>query len=271
MKTEIYYFSGTGNSLVIARDIVKELGSGEVISISSLLGGGVISTDADALGIVYPVYAFGIPAIVERFISRLKLKEDQYLFTVANYGLMQGAGITRCYRLLKRSGIEPSAGFGIIMPSNYTPFRGVLPEEKQKKIFNTEKEKVRKIAESVKKKEKVRPQTGFFLGRWFLAEPIGALSSRLMKSEDKKFKVTQKCDSCGICAEVCPVDNIDMLDGTPVWKHRCEQCLACFHWCPQGAIEIGKSTAGKKRYRHPDVTLGDMIQKKVAGVPGKRG
>lgn len=259
MKNVVYYFSGTGNSLVIARDIVRELGGGEVVSIARLSREEIVSTDADAVGIVYPVYAFGLPLIVERFISKLKVKEGQYVFTVANYGLIQGAGITRAHRLLRKMGIKPKAGFGITMPNNYTPFGEALPKDKQDKLFIKEKEKAREIAECVRKKETVPVETGFFLGRWFLTEPIGAISSRFSNNEDKKFLTNEKCNGCGICSKVCPVGNIERRGGKPLWKHHCEQCLACFHWCPEEAIEIGKSTKGKKRYRNPEVTLQDIL------------
>ena len=258
MKAVIYYFSGTGNSLTIARDIAYAL-RGEVLSIATFKGDNRIPTDVDTVGIVYPVYAFGIPGIVERFIAKLDLKKDQYVFTVANYAKVQGAGITKAHRLLKRKGIKPAAGFGVVMPNNYTPFGEAIFEEKQNVLFKAERDKVKKIAELVRDRKTVSAETGFFLARWLLAEPIVAISSAMMPGEDKNFKLNEKCNGCGMCEKVCPVGNIEMQSGRPVWKHCCEQCLACFHWCPNEAIEIGKSTERKRRYRHPNVTLTDMV------------
>lgn len=59
-------------------------------------------------------------------------------------------------------------------------------------------------------------------------------------------------------AAVCPAGNIDMVDGRPVWNHRCELCCRCIHLCPAGAIQAGSRTEGRQRYRHPDVTVADM-------------
>ena len=59
-------------------------------------------------------------------------------------------------------------------------------------------------------------------------------------------------------AAVCPAGNIDMVDGRPVWNHRCELCCGCTHLCPAGAIQAGSRTEGRQRYRHPDVTVADM-------------
>jgi ferredoxin len=80
------------------------------------------------------------------------------------------------------------------------------------------------------------------------------------READKKYRWTEKCNSCGLCAKVCPANNIVMENGRPVWQHRCEQCVACLQWCPQEAIEFGKVTVGRKRYRHPDFTAEDFMQ-----------
>ena len=45
LNTEIYYFSGTGNSLVVARDIAKKI-NGQYISIPSVIHQENIKTEA---------------------------------------------------------------------------------------------------------------------------------------------------------------------------------------------------------------------------------
>jgi len=254
----IYYFSGTGNSLFIARGIAGELG-GEAVSIARLAREEKISPKAQIVGIVHPVYAFGVPLIVERFVSKLDLAKDQYLFTVANYAKVQGAGISRMHRSLKRKGLSPKAGFGMVMPNNYTPFGEAACGEKREILFRRAGEKIKEIARKVRSGLEYPPETGSFLLRWLVGEPVGFLGGKMMNSEDRNFFTSEKCDACGICSRVCPVDNIKFELSRPVWKHRCELCFACFQWCPREAIEFGKNTAGKKRYRHPGAVLGDML------------
>ena len=77
--------------------------------------------------------------------------------------------------------------------------------------------------------------------------------------------VDEKCDACAgkegpVCAQICPVVNIKMENGKPCWLHHCEHCLACLHWCPQEAIQFGKNTKGRKRYRHPEITSAELIK-----------
>ncbi len=85
MSTEIYYFSGTGNSLYVARDIAEKT-NGKLISIPAVMNKQSIKTDANSIGIVFPVYMahlYGIPLIVERFIKKLEDIGSKYIFGIS--------------------------------------------------------------------------------------------------------------------------------------------------------------------------------------------
>ena len=66
------------------------------------------------------------------------------------------------------------------------------------------------------------------------------------------FRVTDACVGCGKCEELCPLGNIRLEDGRPVWGERCTHCMACISYCPAEAIEYGKRSVGKRRYRCED-------------------
>jgi len=40
-----------------------------------------------------------------------------------------------------------------------------------------------------------------------------------------------------------------MKDGKPHWLGNCTHCMACICHCPAEAIEYGKKSEGKRRYR----------------------
>jgi len=71
MSTEIYYFSGTGNSLYVAKELQKRISETKLIPIVSLLNIDVIKTNAETVGFVFPVHALTIPIAVKRFIKKL--------------------------------------------------------------------------------------------------------------------------------------------------------------------------------------------------------
>ena len=70
--------------------------------------------------------------------------------------------------------------------------------------------------------------------------------------KDKKFYAKDDCIGCGLCERLCPMDNIEIKNGKPVWKGGCTHCMACICSCPESAIEYGKISAGKPRYKCPE-------------------
>jgi len=67
----------------------------------------------------------------------------------------------------------------------------------------------------------------------------------------KPFSASDTCVSCGKCADACPLGNIQLQEGTPVWDAQCTHCMACICGCPTNAIEYGKASRGKPRYQCP--------------------
>jgi ferredoxin len=80
-----------------------------------------------------------------------------------------------------------------------------------------------------------------------------------IKLMDNGFNVNTNCNGCGICKKVCPVQNILFKKNQPQWNHSCEQCFACFHWCPQSAINYRIGTINCERYTHPEVKVSDLF------------
>lgn len=82
-----------------------------------------------------------------------------------------------------------------------------------------------------------------------------------MDSLVRKFYTTDKCTGCGLCAKRCPLRKITMVQQNkggksvqrPEWTGRsCAHCMSCIQNCTAQAIEYGKITPGKKRYRFSD-------------------
>lgn len=259
MKTNIYYFSGSGNSLAVARHIAAELEEANVSSISDVAENEV-SDDADRVGMVYPVYMFGLPLIVSRFANNLRVKEGAYVFSVATYGGTPGDANGQLKRLLAKRGIRLAAGFGIKMPGNYTPLYGAPPDDKQKTMFEKENSKAREIAAAVRdEKQSVLERSNMLISA-VLSGFVYKMGSSRIPGMDKDFFADEKCDGCGICARVCPVANVELKDGKPSWLGHCEQCMACLQWCPQEAIQLGAKTNGRRRYRHPETMVRDFLR-----------
>jgi ferredoxin len=260
MKTILYYFSGTGNSLQIAKDIATQIGDTQLVRIQKPFPG---KPDAavDRIGIVFPVYMWGLPLAVKEFVEQLEANPSTYIFAVTTYGGFPAGTLRMLDELLQTRGMRLSAGFGIKMPGNYTPMYGATPLKKQQKDFAAAARKISSLVETVKAGKTVPVKKTLWLIDILFSRFIYAGGSKQIRSSDKQFFTLDTCTRCGTCARVCPVENITLVDGKPHWQGHCEQCLACLQWCPVEAIQFTKKTVGRTRYHHPAVLVSDFFKK----------
>lgn len=245
----IYYFTGTGNSLQIADDVAKGLGDTKLERIADYNGELI---QGDTVGIVYPVYDWGIPLIIERFLKSSQFKTNAYIYAITNFNGAPGKALIQCKEILEARHIKLSAGFLIQMPGNYIPMYGARSKEKQQECFAIEKKKVREIIQVVKEKKVLKLEKKYPLLTKLLFHKFYKEVSHF-PTNDKNFVLTDHCNGCGLCAKGCPVQNIKMVDGKPVWQHHCEMCLGCLQYCSKQAIEYGDKSIGRERYHNPNV------------------
>jgi len=264
MDTTVYFFTGTGNSLKVAKDIAEKLGACELIPIAKIWQRENLESTSDNIGFIFPLYYSGLPKIVYDFIEKIDLTKSEYFFAVVtSAGDITELPLQQIEKLLKPKPKAKSlnAGFMINMPNNYIIGYDIHSEKRQKEFFEREKAQVEKIAEIIKKKEDNLNQD-FFKKDLIKAERFNAKFREDVNEGDKNFYADDNCSNCGICEQVCPVNNIILVDGVPQWQHRCQQCLACINFCPERSIQFGKGTLKTQRYHHPNIKMQEIINQK---------
>lgn len=253
----IFYFTGTGNSLTVARAIGKEL-KGNLISMSDASGLDRIFED-DVIGFVFPVYHGDIPDFTARFLGEVKIHADAYIFAVTTYGGIEGQTKIHVQSILKSRGLSLDYGARIVLPDNYL-FTGTALS-KREVMFSRYPEALTKILWDLKENKRN--------AREFEKKYHSAPSKISKKLFDTIYKVNkkkinyEKCPGCGTCEKVCPVNNISKEDGKFKIGSNCADCMACAQWCPQKAVYYGKRNAeGKYAYTHPDISLNDIMNQK---------
>ncbi len=257
MNKTIFYFSATGNSLQTALDIANALGDTEVVSISK--AGMNYNCSSEVIGFVFPVYAWGLPNIVNEFIKSCNFNKNAYFFSIVTCGGAIGTCLTDIDNLLKEKGAYLHYGSKLRFLSNYILMVDIKKDKVDQKLARADSRLALIIKDIMNRKEsKIKGSSGILSG-YFKNSHEKAIAN--YKFTDKEYNVSKSCTKCGICVSVCPVKNIEIIDEKVTFKHNCERCLACIHWCPQKAINYKDKTQNKQRYHHPKVKLAQLQSK----------
>jgi ferredoxin len=259
----IYYFSGTGNSYYVAKTIRDNIGA-ILKPFVSLKKGDII--EAEILCFVFPVYDFKPPKKLTEIIENLSKISADYTVAIATYGVALSSTLEHFKKTLKTKGVTLSVGFGIKSPHNAVGSIGFTDEEYTKRLITADK-KICDIVLDIQKRTvgKIEKTTIFedmTIIRQFphILKFLAILLFRGTRSLD--FTVSEDCVSCYRCITICPIDNIQWLDGKPVFGKDCVSCFACLQWCPKSAIHIGKYSFKEicmKHYHHPKVKAEDLF------------
>jgi Pyruvate/2-oxoacid:ferredoxin oxidoreductase delta subunit/flavodoxin len=259
MKTVLYYFSSTGNSLWVARKMAAQLGETTLISLPTK-GNVRVDNDIQRVGIVFPVIMFGLPRLIEKFIDTVEITGSPYLFAVATSGGMPLSTLIQAKKAFECRGIKMSGGYSVSMVHNCISLSSALVPEKQVIRFQKAVVTIDRICSQIRKQETYL-ERGIPLLNWYLSGILYEKAKKLVATASKYFYTDDNCNGCGMCVNVCPVKNVKMKNRKPCWGNACEQCYACLQWCPKESIQVkNKKTEGRRRYHHPEIAFSDIAK-----------
>ncbi len=246
----ILYFSGTGNSAYVAKQIGSQI-SDEVVNLFPKIKEKdytpLVSTKPWV--IVAPTYAWRIPQIVYDWLLKTRLKGNRKIYFVMTCGDSIGAACMSLKKLCKKKSLLYKGCAKIVMPENYIALFEAPGISKSKKIIRDAAPSIMEAANAIMNDKSIKDQAAHSIGQ-ILSGPVNHGFNRFYVKADK-FYAKESCISCGKCETFCPLDNISMYEGKPIWGKDCTHCMSCICSCPVEAIEYGRTSYGKRRYRCP--------------------
>ncbi|MDR2708786.1 MAG: 4Fe-4S dicluster domain-containing protein [Elusimicrobiota bacterium] len=246
---KIFYFTGTGNSLSVAKKI-----GGQLYSIAQVIKKGDTYFEDDSIGIVFPCHGVQVPAMVAEFLKKVELK-SQYFFAIMTYGKFSGTALQELV-----SAMPKARNFNfhyvneILMIDNYL-LRADINKELEFEFKKSIDKNIALIINDIRcRKINSAPQKGFFTK---ILSSIKKFFFLVDGKNDINFRVDKSCINCGVCQKVCPKGNI-LAKGKVSYFHNCDFCMACVHSCKLSAIHV-KGEKNSKRYRNKLVALQEII------------
>ena len=122
----IFYFSATGNSLWIARQIGGMLSDSVYNLIEAASTNETYTLQKnESVGFVFPVHAWGVPRTVIKCMRNLHFThKPDYVYFICTCGDDTGKTASVFIRECQHCGWECNAGFSVIMPNTYVCLPG---------------------------------------------------------------------------------------------------------------------------------------------------
>lgn len=246
----IVYYSGTGNSKYCA-EMIADLTCDELLCATDYIKSGSTAelTSDKPWVFVAPVYVSAPPLIFVDFVRKAVLngcKKAWFIMTCAG-----GMGAASAYweDMCKEKGLEYMGTEQLVMPQNYLVFFTTNEADKNAEIIAAAEHVIEELAGYIKAEKAFDCAPA---KKWELISTkliLAPYYKYFIKAKD--FQSGDECIGCGKCVNVCPLNNIKLVEGKPVWGDSCTHCMACINYCPKQTIEYGKKSLGKPRYHCP--------------------
>ena len=247
----ILYFTGTGNSRWAAARLAEALNDEMVDSLHWMKTGVPAEFESEKPWVfVCPTYAWQMPRVFADFLRGAELTGSREAYFVLTCGSEEGDAANGAQELCAEKGLAYRGLLSVAMPENYIALFDVPGEEACAAMLEKARPMLTACAAHIRagKALPMRPVTA--------ADRLksGAVNGGFYRYyvKDKAFYATDACVGCGRCVQLCPLNNITLEEGRPVWNGDCTHCMACICHCPAEAIEYGKISRGKRRYLCPE-------------------
>ncbi|MFA6614346.1 MAG: EFR1 family ferrodoxin [Endomicrobiia bacterium] len=251
----IYVFSGTGNTLLIAKKISEFFNNNYYVSTVHRLEAvnpKTINLDS-TIGIGFTVACWNTYPFVRKWIDDLPNGNGTEIFLFNSMGDSSLKMISHISKILQKKDYIVIASKEFVMPNNFL----LIENDKKKELkLNKTLPKVEDFAKSIAENNCSVVKSNIISSIFFIITTfIISLWEIRISQKFIKFKIDKsKCNKCNVCIDICPVENISMRN-YPEFSMHCQFCLRCISYCPQKAIQ---SHLLYKNKTHTGLSLGDI-------------
>ena len=243
----ILYFSGTGNSKYVAKRIADALGD-EILNLNDRIKASDTSLveTGERVIIVTPTYAWRIPRVVRDWLRKTELRGAKQVWFVMTCGSEIGNADKYNRELCTEKRLSCMGTAQIVMPENYIAMFSAPQADEARQIVAKAEPSIDRAIAAIQSNQPFAPTRNKLYDR-LMSGPVNPIFYKCFVKADA-FTVSEACIGCGQCAKRCPMNNVTIKDGKPVWGRNCTHCMACICYCPKEAIEYGKKSVGQPRY-----------------------
>lgn len=247
----IVYFTGTGNSRFVAEKLAAANADTCVDAATYIRKGeGARFADPGDYVFVSPVYAAAPPLAFMDFIRRSHFPRSCRAYFVMTCAGSMGGSPAYCRKLACEKGLQYRGTAKVDMPQNYIAYFTMHTPRENRAAVRASLPEIKRLAGLIRSSEAFPEDKPRAWERILIPLVLKPYYKFFITA--KPFHATEKCVGCGRCERVCPLGNITLSAGKPVWGKRCTHCMGCINLCPAEAIEYGEKTKGKPRYHGPN-------------------
>ena len=253
-----YYHSGTGNTLLIVKEMTRIfIDKGIHVKLYRIEDTNPNQIDPTTpLGLAFPVAFQSTFPFVWDFLNALPKAKGTPVFFVDTLMAFSGAIVGPLKKVLTEKGYDCIGSCEIVMPNNWLPKR-IKTEENGEKIQKG-LEKAKKYAENLIEGNTTWKRIPFLSAGLYHLCCNKFIMEKINLAEGRTITIDRiKCVSCGLCAKLCPANNITMYK-YPEWNNSCQLCMRCLSFCPTNAVII----PGKTFQQYRAVKAGELTFEK---------
>ena len=247
----ILYFSATGNSRYCAQLLARRLDDPctDVFPFIRDGIGGEFTSETPWV-FVAPTYSWRLPRVFADFLRNSRFSGSRDAYFVMTCGSDIGNAAPGNQALCGQLNLRCRGTLPVVMPENYIAMFRAPEQEEALGIIAAARPALEQAAACISAGQDFPDLRAGLVDRL----KSGIVNTLFYRFQVKTgpFAVSDTCISCGKCRQVCPLGNIRLENGRPVWGKRCTHCMACICLCPTQAIEYGRASRGKPRYHCPE-------------------